>query len=200
MVIHSAIDKLIACLIRLPGIGRRSAERIAIAIAIDKDGVGAQLVEVLQTLRSDVCLCERCGNITTVNVNPCAICTDLEREQDILCVVEEPGDVLMIERSGGYRGRYHVLMGRLSPMKGVSPSNLNLERLKERVEIERIREIVLALSTDVEGDATASYITELLKGSSVVITRLAFGLPSGSAIMYSDPVTLARAIQGRQKA
>lgn len=187
-------------MIHLPGIGRRSAERIAIAIAVDKDGVGAQLVEAIQTVRSDVCLCARCNNITTVNVNPCAICTDSRREQDVLCIVEEPGDVLMIERSGGYRGKYHVLMGRLSPMKGAFPSDLKLERLKERVEKEQIKEVVLALSTDVEGDATASYITELLKGSSVVITRLAFGLPAGSAIMYSDPVTLARAIQGRQKA
>jgi recombination protein RecR len=170
------------------------------AIAIDRNGLAAELVKAIEGLTKEVCLCEKCGNITTVNVNPCAICTDSRRESGILCVVEEPGDVLIIERSGGYHGRYHVLMGRLSPMKGSSPSDLNMERLKERVIKEQIKEVILALSTDVEGDTTASYIIELLKDTNVLITRLAFGLPAGSAIMYSDSVTIAKAIQGRQKA
>jgi len=117
----------------------------------------------------------------------------------VICVVEEPDDIASIEASGGYNGKYHALMGRISPMKGDGPEDLRVKSLIKRIDEEKIDEVILALSTDVEGDSTASYIQELLKEKKVQITRLAYGLPAGSGVMYSDPVTLAKAIKGRTK-
>ena len=192
-----AMDRLQAALGKLPGIGRRSAERIASRLVRDRDGVLRELVESLQQAAAHVVCCERCGSITDTEQQPCRLCTNPRRDGTMICVVEDPNDIAVIERSGGYHGRYHALMGKLSPMKGEGLRQLRAESLIERIQAEGVNEVILATSTDVEGDATASYIAELLKGKDVTVTRLAFGLPASSGIAYSDPVTLDRAIKGR---
>lgn len=193
-------DRLVACLAKLPGVGRRSAERMASRLVLDKAGLLKDLLSVLAEVDRDLCGCSRCGNLTTVDRDPCRLCTDPKREGDVVCVVEEPGDIALIHRSGGFHGRYHALMGKVSAMKGRGPGDLRVRQLVERVRNEGFKEVVLALSTDVEGDATAGFIVELLKGSNVKVTRLAAGLPASSAVLYSDPVTLERALKGRQQA
>lgn len=192
-----AMDRLRAALGKLPGIGRRSADRIASRLIRDRDGVLRELVEALQQAADEVVCCERCGAITTRQSQPCALCTNPRRDGAVLCVVEDPNDIATIERSGGYRGRYHALMGKLSPMRGEGLRQLRIATLVERIRDEGIREVILATSTDVEGDATASYIADLLKETDVRVTRLAFGLPASSGVAYADPVTLERAIKGR---
>jgi len=144
--------------------------------------------------------CGRCGNVTSRDRDPCRLCTDPARDDTILCVVEEPGDIMKMEEAGVFRGRYHALMGTISPMRGVGPRDLRMRALVDRVDAGGVREVLLALDTDVEGDATASFVTEFLRAKPVKVTRLAYGLPAGSGIGYSDPVTLARAIRGRQEA
>ncbi len=193
-----AIDGLVQTLSRMPGIGRRSAERIAVRLVSRRDDLLSDLVSALNSVKTEVRTCSHCGSLTTVKRDPCRLCTDESRNGTLLYVVEEPADVVALERSGGERGRYHVLSGRLSPMRGKGLKDLKLEELLERIEKEGFKEIVLALDTNVESDATASFISELLKGRKVKVSRLAYGLPVGSGVSYSDPVTLQRAIKGRQ--
>ena len=192
------LDTLIRALARLPGLGRRSAERAALALVRRPEPLLDDLVLALQQARQNVRCCERCGAFTTVDANPCALCTDASRDDALLCVVEEPGDILSIERSGGYQGRYHALMGKLSPAKQTGPAELRLQALAARVAAGgQVREVLLALSTDMEGDATADFIAEMLRPRGVRVTRLAFGLPADSGVGYSDALTLKRAIGGR---
>jgi len=194
------LDKLIAALARLPGVGRRSAERMAMKLVAGPGDLRDDLSAALQAVKEQVTACQRCGCATARTQNPCRLCVGPGRDDAVLCVVEDPSDIPLIERSGGFTGRYHALMGRIAPMKGEGPADLRLAALRSRIEQEGVREIILALATDVEGDATAAYICETLKGREVKITRLASGLPSGSAVRYSDPITLARALKGRQEA
>lgn len=191
------IDNLIRALAKLPGLGRRSAERAALALIRRPDLLLDTLVSALQEARATVCCCSVCGGFTSKGHTPCKLCTDAARDDSLLCVVEEPSDIFSIERSGGFSGRYHALMGKLSPAKLTGPSDLRLKELGQRVAAGRVKEVLLALSTDMEGDATAGYIGELLKPSGVRVTRLAFGLPADSGVGYSDPLTLKRAITGR---
>lgn len=158
------------------------------------------LIGALEDARRTVRSCSRCGSITSVAEDPCRFCVAPGRDGAMLCVVEEPSDIVAIEASGAFHGRYHALMGRISPMKGAGPDDVRIKALLDRVRNEGIREVILALSTDVEGDSTASFITHLLRGQNVKVSRLAFGLPAGSGVMYSDPVTLAKALNGRQDA
>jgi len=191
------IDNLIRALSKLPGLGRRSAERAALALIRKPDVLLDALVSALQEARVSVCCCPLCGGFTSKDQCPCKLCTDATRDDGLLCVVEEPSDIFSIERSGGFTGRYHALMGKLSPSKQTGPSELRLRSLSERVSRGGVKEVLLALSTDMEGDATAGYIGELLKPFGVRVTRLAFGLPADSGVGYSDPLTLKRAITGR---
>ena len=191
------IDNLIRALSKLPGLGRRSAERAALALIRKPDLLLDTLVSALQEARASVCCCSVCGGFTSKDHSPCRLCTDAARDDGLLCVVEEPADMISIERSGGFSGRYHALMGKLSPGKLTGPSELRLRELGQRVAAGGVREVLLALSTDMEGDATAGYIGEMLKSSGVRVTRLAFGLPADSGVGYSDPLTLKRAITGR---
>jgi recombination protein RecR len=191
------IDNLIRALAKLPGLGRRSAERAALALIRKPDLLLDTLVYALQEARATVCCCAICGGFTSKEHTPCKLCTDRSRDDSLLCVVEEPSDIYSVERSGGFTGRYHALMGKLSPAKLTGPSELRLKELGDRVASGKVKEVLLALSTDMEGDATASYIGEMLKASSVRVTRLAFGLPADSGVGYSDPLTLKRAISGR---
>ena len=192
------MDRLISCLGRLPGVGRRSSERIALKLVLDRSGLLKELISALEEAGKNLCCCSKCGSITLAENDPCGLCSDSRRDGSLLCVVEDPGDILMMEKSGGYRGRYHSLMGKISPMEGSGPRDLRIESLLSRIKDEKFKEVILALNTDVEGDATASYLLDLLKAKNVRVSRLAFGLPAGSGIGYSDPVTLARAMEGRR--
>ena len=192
-----SLDKLVSCLSKLPGVGRRSAERMAIRLVRDPGGMLAEFIAALKNASETIRCCSLCGSITTIDREPCKLCAGQDRDRTMLCVVEDPCDIAIIERSGGFHGRYHALMGKISPGRGSGPANLRIDSLLARIEKEEFKEVILALSTDVEGDSTASYIAELLKDKNVRVSRLASGLPAGSGITYSDPVTLARAIRGR---
>jgi len=191
------IENLIRTLAKLPGFGRRSAERAALALVRKPEMLLDPLADALREARGTVCCCPVCGGFTSREACPCRLCTDSARDDGLLCVVEEPSDIVAIERSGGFVGRYHALMGKLSPSRLSGPSELRLASLAERVAKEGVREVLLALSTDMEGDATAGYIGELLRPFGVRVSRLAFGLPADSGVGYSDPLTLKRAISGR---
>ena len=192
------LDDLIAAFEKLPGIGKRSAERMAMAVVQNRNGLARRLAEALLAADEQVGTCSRCGSITVTKEDPCAICTDERRATGLLCVVERPGDIMKIEKSHGFQGRYHVLGGHLSPALGQGVADLRVNELLSRLQPEQVQEVILALGTDVESEATASYVAEVLLSRDVIVSRLAFGLPSGSAVEYADATTLQRAIQGRQ--
>ncbi|MGI6495316.1 MAG: recombination mediator RecR [Kiritimatiellia bacterium] len=194
------LDDLVRALSRLPGLGRKSAERAALALVRKPDDLLDGLVAALQAARASVRVCDACGGFATVDANPCALCTDPTRDDSILCVVEEPGDILAMERAGVFRGRYHALLGKVSPARQTGPGALRLEQLAARVRAGGVREVVLAMSTDLEGDATAAMIRALLEPTGVRVSRLAFGLPADSGVGYADPLTLKRALAGRMDA
>lgn len=181
---------------RLPGFGRRSAARAVLALLREDARLAEPLAVALEAARKRIVCCTRCGAFTVREQDPCAFCTDALREQGLLCVVEDAADVVTMENSGAYKGRYHVLGGKLAPAQQFTPEKLRIAELNERIENESITEVVLALSTDMEGDATAEFLTENLHAHhpTLRVTRLAFGLPADSGVGYSDPVTLKRAI------
>ena len=193
----AAIEDLSRALSRLPGLGRRSAARAALALLREPDRLLDPLSWALKAARGSVVCCSRCGAFTVREADPCALCTDATRDGAVLCVVEDPSDIVPIEASGAFRGRYHVLGGKLSPVRKVGPDSLRLRELGERIATENVEEVLLAVSTDMEGDATAGYLAELLAQSGVKMTRLAFGLPADSGVSYADPLTLRRAINSR---
>jgi recombination protein RecR len=192
-----SLRQLIAHLNRLPGIGPRSAERLALyLVQSDLDSV-QKLAQSLLQARERIHACSVCGSLT--ESDPCPICGDSRREGGLVCVVERPTDVLSIEKSGSYRGKYHVLGGKISPVNGVGPEDLRIATLEARLGRESIREIILALGSDVEGDATCYYLAKRLAGAGVRVSRIAQGLPVGSSLEFADELTLSRAIEGRQK-
>lgn len=192
-------DRLVRALSRLPGVGRKSAERMAVKLVRDGDALIDEMVRALQGVSEQLCTCGQCGIITSVSDNPCRLCTDPHRDESLLCVVEDPGDINLLEQSGSYKGRYHALMGKLSPMRGEGIHNVRVETLLQRVKEGGVTEVVLALNSDVESDATAYFLHDLLTAQGVSVSRIAFGLPVGSGIAYADPVTLSRALQGRRE-
>lgn len=192
-----AFEKLQKHLKQLPGLGFRSSERIALHLLVEKPARLPELVAALEDAARSVCRCTRCGNLAEGEL--CAICADEKRDQAVVCVVEQVPDLVAIERSGAFRGVYHVLHGKLSPILGVGPEDLNLEPLRARLAAGEISELILALPNDVEGEATCHYVTEHLPpGHSVTITRIGFGLPSGGGVLYADAVTLKSALEGRR--
>lgn len=193
------IESLEKCLAKLPGLGRRSASRAALALVREPARLLTPLIQALKGAEANVRCCSRCGAFTTIDRDPCVTCTDATRDGHLICVVEEPADIVLIEASGAFRGRYHALGGKLAPAHHLGPEKLRFAELQDRVVREGVTEVLLALSTDMDGDATAGYIAELLKGTGARVTRLAFGLPTDSGIAYSDPLTLKRAIRGRQE-
>jgi len=197
MVGSPSLHKLIEELERLPGIGRKSARRIAFYLLKSSREETERLSRSIDTLKERVRFCSRCFNITEEEL--CAICRDEGRESSLLCVVEDPGDVIAFEGMGEYRGRYHILGGALSPLDGKGPENLRIRELMERVKEERVREVILATNPNVEGEATAIYLSKLLKPCDLKVTRIARGLPVGSDLDYADEVTLARALEGRKE-
>ena len=196
------LETLVRSLAHLPGLGRRSAGRAALALVREPERLLDPLVLALREARAEVVCCSRCGAFTVRAENPCALCTDTTRDGTSVCVVEEPADLLTIESAGAFRGRYHVLGGKLSPVRRLGPEKLRIAELKDRIAREGFTEVLLALSTDMEGDATAGYLAEILRAwpsdeKPVRVTRLAFGLPADSGVAYSDPLTLRRAIVHR---
>ena len=195
-MLPAAITALISALSQLPGIGPRSAERIALHLVQAETGAVKQLAEALLSARERVRFCQVCGALT--EPSPCAICADPRRDGSILCVVERPVDTLSLEKSGTFHGKYHVLGGKISPLNGIQPEDLNIAGLEKRLGAEPIREIVLALGTDVEGDATGFYLAKRLAREGLSITRIAHGLPAGTGLEFADELTLSRALEGRR--
>lgn len=193
-----AFEQLQQALKRLPGVGYRSAERMALHLLVEKPERLPALVEALEVAARAVRRCARCGNLA--EGESCAVCADARRDGAVVCVVEHVPDLVAMERSGAYRGGYHVLHGRLSPINGVGPGELNWESLKIRLETGEIRELILALGNDVEGEATCHFIQQHLPpGGAVKVSRIGFGLPSGGGVLYADAVTLRSALEGRRE-
>lgn len=190
-------NRLVGLISRMPGIGRKTAERLTYFILKSPAQYAAQLAEELATLHERISFCSRCGLMT--EQDPCAICTSARRDTSLICVVENPSDALKIESTGEYRGLYHVLMGAISPLNRVHPENLRIANLLERIKREPIKELILATNPTVEGDTTAFYIAQQLKDHDISITRLAKGLPIGGDLEFADSLTLSRALQGRSK-
>jgi recombination protein RecR len=193
-----AFERLQKQLKQLPGLGYRSSERIALHLLVEKPARLPELVTALEEAARSVRRCSRCGNLAEQEL--CAICADEKRDRGVVCVVEHVPDLVAVERSAAYRGVYHVLHGKLSPIHGVAPDDLNLAKLASRIESGEIRELILALSNDVEGEATCHYITQHLPpASQIKTTRIGFGLPSGGGVLYADSVTLKSAFEGRRE-
>ncbi len=190
-----AIRTLIGELKRMPGIGPRSAERIALWMIQSRDARPAEIARTIGEVTQSVRPCVKCGFFTVGT--ECEICLDTQRDGTIICVVEQPTDILPLERTGSFRGRYHALGGRMSPLDHVGPEALRIDALFERIRLEQPREIILAVGADVEGEATASYLAQLLRGHPVSISRLAQGLPAGGGLEHADELTLSRALSGR---
>jgi len=193
----SAIDELVGELARLPGIGRKTAVRLAFHLLKAPEDDARRLSRAIQGVRERVRQCAECGNLT--EHSPCEICRSTRRDASVLCVVEEASDVLAIERSGEYRGLYHVLGGRLSPLDGIGPDELNVSPLLRRAGAGAVREVVLATNPSVEGEATALYLSRLIAPLGIRVTRLARGLPVGGDLEYADGVTIAEALAGRRE-
>jgi recombination protein RecR len=192
-----AFERLQKALRNLPGLGYRSAERIALHLVVEKPSASVELAEALAGAAAAVGRCPVCGNLC--EGDRCSLCADHQRNAALVCVVERVPDLIAVERSGAFRGLYHVLHGRLSPMHGVGPSDLNLASLEERVRSGVVKELILALSNDIEGEATAHYIAGRLAASpGVSISRIGFGLPSGGGLVYADATTLKSALDGRR--
>jgi recombination protein RecR len=196
-VIPEHVSGLIAALSQLPGIGPRSAERIALYLVQAEPGVARRVADSVLEARAHVRLCELCGALT--ENSPCGICTDARRDGTLLCLVERPVDILSVEKSGTFRGKYHVLGGKISPLNGVGPEDLKIAELEARIAREPIKEVVVALSTDVEGDATSFYLAKRLAREGLLITRIAHGLPAGAGLEFADEITLSRALEGRRE-
>jgi len=190
-------EKLQQLLKQLPGLGYRSAERLALHLLVEQPDRLGPLVEALREAAECVRPCPTCGNLC--EADQCAICADARRDHSVVCIVENATEVAAMERAGGYQGLYHVLHGKLSPMRGIGPEQLNLQSLRDRLDRSGFREIVLALSNDIEGEATCHYLCEeVLTGDALTVSRIGFGLPSGSAIVYADATTLRSAFEGRR--
>jgi recombination protein RecR len=199
MLLPAPIQDLINAFSQLPGIGPKSASRLTFYLLTAPDELSQDLAAALNSLKTETTYCQTCFNITVTGQVQCEICSNSDRDQDVICVVEEPLDVLALERTDGFHGRYHVLQGALSPIEGIGPDDLKIRELLTRVDSENIGEIILATNPSLEGDATAMYLRQQLTPSGVRITRLARGLPVGGDLEYADQHTLLRALAGRQE-
>jgi recombination protein RecR len=197
MALPEPITTLIAALHKLPGIGPRSAERLALHLVQSEAGEVRQLAELLVKARECIRSCSVCGSLTEQEI--CGICSDTRRNAALVCLVERPTDIISLEKSGTFAGKYHVLGGKISPLNGVEPEDLRIKELETRLKREPIKEIVIALGTDVEGDATSHYLAKRLARSGLKITRIAHGLPAGSGLEFADEVTLTHAMAGRRE-
>ena len=192
-----SLDSLMETLQQLPGVGRKTAERLAFHILKSSPAEAKKLVEAIIAVKEKVALCSVCFSIT--EKDPCQICSSPDRDKSLICVVEEPHDVYSIERVGDFAGVYHVLMGVLSPLEGVGPEELKIAELAERVKGGGVKEVIIATNPNMEGEATAMYISKALAGTGVLVTRIARGLPMGGDLEYADEMTLSKALSGRLK-
>ena len=199
MLLPESIQSLINSLERLPGIGPKSASRLAFYLLRAPDDVAQDLATALASLKVNTAFCQECFNITEAGRERCEVCESPRRDGGLVCVVEEALDVLALERTGGYQGKYHVLQGVLSPIEGVGPDDLKIKQLIARVANGEIREVILATNPSMEGDATALYLQQQLRPFGIQVTRLARGLPVGGDLEYADQNTLLRALSGRQE-
>jgi len=197
MLLPESIQSLITALERLPGIGPKSASRLAFYLLRASEDISLDLSTALSNLKVNTAFCQECFNITEAGRERCEICESQKRDVSLICVVEEALDVVALERTGGFHGKYHVLQGVLSPIEGVGPDDLKIKQLVSRVANGGVKEIILATNPSMEGDATAQYLQSQLKAFSVHITRLARGLPVGGELEYADQSTLLRALSGR---
>jgi recombination protein RecR len=196
-LLPEAVSVLMAALGKLPGIGPRSAERLALHLIQAEAGTVRQLAEAILNARERIRFCDVCGSLT--EKSPCDLCMDPRRDASLLCVCERAVDILSLEKSHTFQGKYHVLGGTISPLDGVQPEDLRIAQLEQRLEREPIRELVIALSTDVEGDATSFYLAKRLARPGLKITRIAHGLPAGTGLEFADELTLSRALEGRRE-
>ena len=192
-----AVKKLNAEFQKLPGIGRKTAERLVYSLLKSKNRLAASLARALNDLVEKVILCKVCGGIT--ESDPCSICSSEKRDRTIVCVVEQPLDIALLERSGGFKGLYHVLMGTLSPIDGIGPESLRIKELAERIKKDGIKEIIVATNPTTDGEATAIYISKVMRPLGAIITRIARGVPVGSDLEYVDEITLFKALEGRRE-
>jgi recombination protein RecR len=192
-----ALRDLVAQLRKMPGVGPRSAERIALWMVQARSDGPEQITRAIADTRRAIHPCKLCGYFTTNEI--CDICADSSRAADLLCVVEQPTDILPLEKTGAFRGRYHSLGGRISPLDHVGPEDLRIKELLDRIEKEKFSEIIFALAVDVEGEATTNYLVDLLKNKPVALTRIARGLPAGGGLESADELTLSAALSGRTK-
>lgn len=192
-----SLDRLVQLFCKLPGIGEKSAARLAFFVLRADDAFAQELATALRAVKTETRYCSRCFALT--ESDPCPMCTDERRDSAMICVVEEPSDLLAIERSHGFRGRYHVLHGSISPLDGRGPEDLKIRELLVRVEAEGVQEVVLATNPNVEGEATAMYLARLLKPLGLTVSRIAHGIPVGGSLEYADQVTVGRAIEGRRE-
>ncbi len=199
MLLPEPIQNLINALERLPGIGPKSASRLAFYFLRADESLSAELAESLTGLKDKIAFCSECFNITDAGRQRCEICENPKRDASIICVLEDALDVLALERIGAFQGKYHVLQGVLNPIEGIGPDDLKIRPLVERVARGGVREVILATNPSMEGDATALYIGQRLAALGVSVTRLARGLPMGGDLEYADQSTLLRALQGRQE-
>ena len=190
------VARLIDELVKLPGIGPRSAERLVFHLIKAPPSDCARLASAIAALRKKIVYCSACFNIA--ERDPCSICSDRRRDHGTVCVVERPSDVLAVEKSGSYRGVYHVLMGKISPLDGIGPGTLRVRELCERVRKGGVKEVIVATGSDVEGEATALHLLKLLKPLGVKLTRIGHGIPMGSSLDFSDEVTIERALEARR--
>jgi len=199
MILPTPIQNLIDAFSRLPGIGPKTASRLTFFLLNAPEDIAGELSDALHELKVNTVDCPICFNVTSAGRTECEICGSSERDPGVVCVVEEPLDVLAMERTGGFQGRYHVLRGALSPIEGIGPEDLTIRELVRRVKAGGIRELILATNPSMEGDATAMYIQQQINIPDVKVTRLARGLPVGGDLEYADQTTLLRALMGRQE-
>jgi len=196
MIKNKTISQLISELSKLPGIGRKTAERLAYYIIKEKKEDARKLAEAIIEVKDKIGFCKICFNYAENDV--CDICSDPSRDKKTICVVEEPRDIWAFENAGSYRGLYHVLLGVISPLDGVGPDDIKIRELLRRLESGEVEEVIIATSPTVEGDATAIYLSKIIKPLGLKVTRIASGLPAGGEIEYADSITLTKAIQGRR--
>lgn len=199
MLLPAPIQNLIDAFSRLPGIGPKTASRLTFYLLTAPDDLSQNLAEALAAIKTETTYCQTCYNITVAGRLECEICASPDRDQEVICVVEEPLDVLALERTEGFLGRYHVLHGALSPIEGIGPEDIKIRELMARIQSGEIREVILATNPSLEGDATAMYLRQQLSSSPVRVTRLARGLPVGGDLEYADQHTLLRALAGRHE-
>ena len=191
------LAKLINELSKLPGIGNKSAQRLAFHILALEDREAQQLAEAITYAKREMKYCSVCGNLT--DEDPCAICSDPSRRRDVICVVENPRDVMAMERIKEFNGLYHVLHGVISPMEGIGPEDINLKSLIQRLQVNDVKELIIATYPNIEGEATAMYIARLIKPAGIKVTRIAHGIPVGGDLEYADEVTLLKSLEGRRE-